>query len=250
MKTFYKSIAPGFIGLLSLLSHPAEAQYGRYYRHGYYPRVERVTYFRRPPVIVPYGGISYRYYNGLFYRPYGTYFNVVAPPIGIHINVLPYGYRPIRIGGGMFFYFNGIFYRPYDNYYEVVKAPIGAEVPELPGGAQAVVINGNKLYEFDGTYYKETIKPNDEIWYTVVGKNGVIDTDNNSGYRDNSGYNNNPSQNAKPEVGAMVSILPVGCKTVVINNKKYYVAPDGTYYEEMHENNEVYYKVAGKSTTD
>ena len=253
MKTFYKTIIPGLAGLLTIVCHPANAQYGRHYEHRYYPRAERIAYFRRPSVVIRYGGIPYHYYDGLFYRPYGSYFGLVVPPIGIRVNVLPYGYRPIRIGGGMYFYLNGIFYRQYDGYYEVVNAPVGAEVPELPRGAQAVVIDGKKLYEYDGTYYKETIKSNDEIWYTVVGKDGVVDTDGNSGNgSNNSNGNSNDSYKhySSPEVGSTVSILPDDCKTVTINNQKYYVAPDGTYYEEVHENNEVYYKVAGKSSVE
>jgi hypothetical protein len=238
--------------LIALIQTPAQAQYRRHYNRGYYApsryyRYEPIRYasyfYHRPHVVIPYGGLSYYYSDGYYYRPYGSYFNVVIPPIGLHISVLPRGYRQFLYGPDLYYYYNGTYYRNGDNSYEVVAPPVGAEVAEIPEGAKTVVIDNRKYFEYHGTYYKETIKPNGEIWYTVTGKNGVL--------------NSNPDVQAQtepeqenhfegPEIGTQVDRLPEDCKTIVINNQKYFVAPDDTYYQEQIDNNQIYYKVVGK----
>ena len=179
-----------------LFIQDAGAQRGRgYYRHyGYGPyRGQRVVHIGGPRVVIPYGGISFHYSNGYYYRPYSNYFRVVAPPIGIHINILPRGYRRVYV----------------------------------------VVINDQKYFELDGTYYKEEIRDNDEIWYTVVGKNGKLSTDEE--YEDDTPY-----------IGDTVNELPPNCKTVVVNGNRYYVSPDDVYYEEIGSGDNIRYKVVGK----
>ena len=223
-----------------LFTQDMSAQRGRGYGHhrgyGYGPyRGQRVTYIAGPRIIYPYRGINFHYSNGYYYRPYGSYFSVVAPPIGIHINVLPRGYRRVYVGSDPYYYYGGAYYRPSTrpDEYEVVDAPLGASVPELPNGSKVVVINEQKYYELDGTYYKEEIKDNDEIWYTVVGKNGKLNTDEE--YTDDGPY-----------IGDIIDELPADCKTVVVNGNKYFVSPDDVYYEEVTSGNSVRYKVVGK----
>jgi hypothetical protein len=196
--------------------------------------------FAGPRVMYPYRGVNYYYNSGYFYRPYGSYFQVVAPPIGISIGLLPPGYRSIYVGGSPYYYYGGTYYRPgkKPNTYDVVDAPIGASIPELPQDAKVVVINGQKYYEQDGTYYKEDIRSNSEIWYTVAGKNGKLDTDTTS-------VQDTPEDNG-PQVGDMVDKLPDGCHTVVVNGQKYYVSPDDVYYEEVVGKNTISYKIVGK----
>jgi hypothetical protein len=229
--------------------------YGGYYNYGrsyyaYAPRV-RVNFFAHPYRVIPFGGLSYYYSDGFFYRPYGSRFSIIFPPIGIHVNILPYGYRTIYFGGVPYYYYNGIFFNHYDDYYEVVKAPIGAEVPELPSEAKVQVINDQKFYELNGTYYKQVIRDNGEVWYRVVGKHGVLNTDTDH----EADVHQAPEQKAQPdvapstpssEIGTVVSELPENSKVVVINNQKMFEAPDGTFYTEVIDNNKVNYKVVGK----
>lgn len=205
---------------------------------------QRVVRIGGPHVMVPYAGINYYYSSGFFYRPYASYFQVVVPPVGIHIGVLPVGYRTVYVSGLPYYYANGTYYRsrPTNNDYEVINAPEGASVPELPTGAKAVVINNQKFYELNGTYYKEDIRGNSEIWYTVVGKNGVLNT-----APEPQPTPVQPQQPATPVVGQVYNQLPEGCKTVVIAGKRYYAAPDDTYYEEVINNNVIQYKVTGKA---
>ncbi len=202
-----------------------------YHRHAYPVRVQRVVYDYYPRYVTPYRSYPYSYGDGYFYRPYGSTIQVVAPRIGVRVTVLPRGYRPVYMDGQVFFYSNGIFYRRADREYEVVRAPIGAELPELPDQAKVIVIDGQKYYEYDGTYFKERIRQNGEIWYEVVGKDGRLQTDRADA----------PARDVRP--GSLFNELPPDCKMVIINNQKYYVSPDHDYYEEVIENNRLYYRV-------
>jgi hypothetical protein len=233
--------------LALLLLQDASAQRGRYnrprpgygYNHSPY-RGMRVSfnYFSGPRTMYPYHGINYYYSSGYYYRPYGSYLQVVAPPIGISIGILPRGYRSVYVGGSPYYYYGGTYYRPGQkaNTYDVVDAPVGASVPELPQDAKVTVINGQKYYELDGTYYKEEIRNNSELWYTVVGKNGKLDTEETPVAPEDKG----------PQIGDTVDKLPADCRTVVVNGQKYYVSPDDVYYEEVVGQNTISYKVVGK----
>jgi Family of unknown function (DUF6515) len=224
-----------------LIFQDSDAQRGRYNNHHYYHyspyRSRTIVHFSAPRVIIPFGGISYHYSSGYYYRPYGRYYRSVFPPVGIHISILPRGYRRVYVGQSPYYYYDGTYYRHNKdkNYYEVIDAPLGASVPELPEEAKVVVINDQKYYELEGTYYKEEIRDNNEIWYTVVGKDGKLNTEED----------NNVIESG-PQVGDIVDELPDGCKTVVLNDTEYYVSPDGVYYQEEMQQNTRKYKVVGK----
>jgi hypothetical protein len=110
------------------------------------------------------------------YPVYGQ--RVAAPPFGVRVNILPSGYFPFYTGGYPYYYSNGLFYRTVNRTrdYEVIEAPVGAEVPSLPSEARTMVIDGEKFYSVNGTYFKDAVKPNGELWYRVVGRNGVLNT--------------------------------------------------------------------------
>lgn len=225
------------------ISVTTQAQRGRHYnyRGNYYP--VRGQYFNRLPsafLSLNFGGSPYYYSAGSFYRPYGAYFSVTVPPFGIHVNVLPRGYWPLRVASYPYFYHNGIFYRQSNSDYEVVQAPVGAEVPSIPRDAKATVIDGQKYYEYNGTYFKDYIKPNGELWYTVEGKHGVLNTEKNT-----VAYQPAPAD-TRPSIGEVFDTLPSGYKTIVINGKKYFLSADNVYYEEVVDGKQVRYRVAGK----
>jgi hypothetical protein len=232
--------------LCLLISVTSQAQRGRHY--GYVSRYPvRGQYFNRMPgsyISLNFGGNPFYYSAGLFYRPYGNYFSVTAPPFGIHVNILPRGYWPLRMSGYPYFYHNGIFYRQTNKDYEVVQAPVGAEVPSIPRDSKAMVVDGEKYYEYNGTYFKDYIKPNGELWYTVEGKHGVLNTDKNT-----AANNYQPpvvQQDTRPSIGEVFDTLPHDYKTIVIDNKKYFVSTDNVYYEEVIDGKQVRYRVAGK----
>lgn len=120
---------------------------------------------------INYGGFGYRYHNGIFYRPYNNSFIVIAPPIGLFIDVLPIGYRRIYVNNYPYYYYNGTYYDQRDNNYTVVSPPVGAVVESIPDGYQTVVIDGQTYYTVDGAQYKPVVQDNGEIWYEVIKAN-------------------------------------------------------------------------------
>lgn len=249
MKTKQFSFAVVFLLSATLLFSTGSFAQRGYYRHGYsrgydrgysrnyyspryYP--QRSYYYNQPYVSLAFGNSYYRYQSGYYYRPYGASFQVAIPPFGIRIGTLPYGYSSFYVGPDPYYYYNGTYYRPYaNNQYEVVAPPLGAVVNRLPAGAKVTVIDGQKYYVLNGTYYEETITANSELQYTVVGTDGVLNTDNTA-------INNSPA------VGDRTDTLPADSKAVVINGEKLYAAPSGLYYKEVIEGNKVYYEIVGK----
>jgi hypothetical protein len=230
-----------FLTAFLLFSSDIFAQRGRNrHRHGnsrhysvrHYP--QRGYYHSRPYVSVHFGNSHYRYQRGYFYRPYGASFQLSIPPFGIRIATLPIGYRSFYVGPHPYYYYGGTYYRPYaGNQYEVIAPPLGAVVNELPPGAKVTVIDGQKYYELDGTYYEEEITEDGELQYTVVGTDGVLNTDNTSAP-------------ITPAIGDRLDTLPADSKAVVINGEKLYATPSGLYYKEVIEGDKVYYEVVGK----
>ena len=142
------------------------------WRYAYVPR--RYSIFNRLPssyFSINFGGFGYRYYDGIFYRPYHNVFRVVAPPIGIYVNVLPFGYSRIYVHDYPYYYYNGTYYDHRDDHYTVVSPPVGAIVESLPDGYETVTIDGETYYTVDGAQYKPVTQDNGEIWYEVIKAN-------------------------------------------------------------------------------
>ncbi|HZY39468.1 MAG TPA: DUF6515 family protein [Mucilaginibacter sp.] len=173
-----------------------------------------------------FAGVGYR--AGAFYRPGFGYYGY--PHIGFYLGFLPFGYYPFYWGAGLYYYYDGIFYCPYDNGgYQVVTPPLGAAVPTLPEGATAIKIDGIQYYEASGVYYKETTDDKGKVMYVVAGRDGVLDTSD-------SATDPNASV-ATPKVGDLVNQLPDDCHKVILNGKRYFVSPDGIYYEKVTDPN-------------
>jgi hypothetical protein len=165
-------------------------------------------------------------YRGGFYG--GGYFGY--PHIGVRLGFLPYGYYPFYFGSDLYYYYGGIFYRPFDGGgYEVTVPPVGAVVPGIPKGASPIKIDGQQYYEFNGVYYQQSVDDNGKTIYVIAGKDGVLNTD---------GQNADNEQQA-PQVGDIVNQLPDNCRKVSLNGKKYYVSPDGAYYEEFKDDHNI-----------
>jgi len=102
------------------------------HRHDrYYPRRGYVTkqlprgYYR-----VPYRGLDYYFYDGIWYSTRsGVEFTVIIPPIGLVVPVLPNFYTTVLIGGTSYYYADGVYYRWYPDRsaYIVVEEPKGVE---------------------------------------------------------------------------------------------------------------------------
>lgn len=185
ISTLRDGFRPVLLMLLAAGALTAEAQGNR---KGYRYAVNRYPVYGQRVARIPgsfininFGGNPYYYADGIYYRPSGGYFQVAAPPPGLRVNVLPSGYFPFYTGGYPYYYSNGIFYRNNNRSrdYEVIDAPVGAEVPSLPSDARTMMIDGEKFYSVNGSYFKDAVKPNGELWYRVVGRNGVLNTNKN-----------------------------------------------------------------------
>jgi len=185
-------------------------------------------------------GVS-SYTAGGFYRPGIGYYGY--PQLGFYYGGLPFGYYPFYWGDNLFYYSAGIFYTPYDGGgYEVTTPPVGAAVPDLPDGAKAIKINGEQFYELNGVYYKAVVNDAGKTMYQVAGRDGVLNTADNGGIA--------PDDSA-PRVGDIVNELPDGCRKISLNGKKYFVSPNGIYYQVfVDQNGNVGYRIASIPTDD
>jgi hypothetical protein len=162
------------------------------------------------------------YHRGGFYRGGFGYYGY--PHLGFYFGVLPFGYYPFYWNDALYYYYGGVFYTPYDGGgYEVTTPPLGAAVPNIPEGARSIVINGQQFYELNGVYFKAVTNDQGKAVYEVAGRDGVLNTD---------GSNAAPQADVStPQVGDIVNELPDNCRKVTLNGKRFFVSPNGIYYQ-------------------
>jgi len=102
--------------------------HNRYYpAHGHYvrslPRGYHTFYHYHQP---------YYFWDGVWYRPYGAYFTVIAPPIGLVIPFLPPFYTTLWVGGIPYYYANETYYTYYSGGGYIVTDPPKDEISEEP----------------------------------------------------------------------------------------------------------------------
>ena len=171
-RNIYTRDRPGYRPVYGYDRRPVYNRYDPCWRYNFLPR--RNSYFYSVPSTyfsISFGGFSYRYWDGVFYRPYNNLFTVCAPPVGIFINILPVGYRRIYVHDYPYYYYNGTFYDQRGSNYYVVSPPLGAIVESIPDGYDTVVIDGETYYVVDGAQYKPVVVENGEIWYEVIKAN-------------------------------------------------------------------------------
>lgn len=121
-------------------------------------------------VIIKHHNSNYHYRDGIFYRPLNGNYTVVAPPVGIHVSMLPPNPYQVILTGHAYYYYYGSYYIPLQNGagYEVVAPPLGAKVDALPDGYEVFDLEGMIYYRLDETYYKAVLEPNGYVAYEVV----------------------------------------------------------------------------------
>jgi len=92
-------------------SYPARGRYVERLPHGYRT--------------VAYGRSHYYFHGGVWYRPYGSRFVIVAPPFGLVVPILPPYYTTIMLGGVPYYYANEVYYTQTAGGYAVVEPPGG-----------------------------------------------------------------------------------------------------------------------------
>lgn len=113
---------------------------GRWYdgAHGhnhYYPAPG--TVYRAPPSHsrwVVWGGVNYRYLDGIWWGPGARGYVVVRPPYGVVVSDLPTFATVITIAGIAYLYANGVYYREHPGGgYEVAAPPVPEGNPVASG---------------------------------------------------------------------------------------------------------------------
>ena len=99
--------------------------------HAYPVRGHFVGAVPRGHHMVVYGHSRYYFYGGVWYRPYGPRFVVVAPPFGLVVPFLPLYYTTLWVGGIPYYYANEVYYTQTPGGYMVVEPPKG-EVVQAP----------------------------------------------------------------------------------------------------------------------
>lgn len=98
----------------------------RYHHDRDYP--VRGQYIERMPGghrVVVYGNSRYYFHGGVWYRPQGPRFVIVAPPFGMVVPFLPPYYATIWVGGAPYYYANDVYYMQGAGGYVVVEPPKG-----------------------------------------------------------------------------------------------------------------------------
>ena len=100
-----------------------------------YPRSGHFTDhlpLRRPPI--HFRNTDYFFQRGIWYRPSGSRFVVVVPPVGIVVPTLPPFYATLWVGSIPYYYANDVYYvwRPDRNGYVVTEPPEEPGEPEQP----------------------------------------------------------------------------------------------------------------------
>jgi len=101
----------------------------RYHHNHYYPaRGGYINVLPRDHRAVVFGRDRYFFSGGVWYRPWGARFVIVAPPVGLVIPVLPPYYTMVQVGGVPYYYANETYYLQTPDGYAVVNPPQGAVV--------------------------------------------------------------------------------------------------------------------------
>lgn len=127
------------------------ARYDVRYGHNHYYPAPGYVVRGRPWGAVAVAGGRYWYGGGVWYRPYGARWLVVAPPLGVFVPALPTYYTTVWFGGVPYYYADDAYYvfRGAERGYEVVAPPAGAS-PEPPAGAPAPAAAELYLYPRNG----------------------------------------------------------------------------------------------------
>jgi hypothetical protein len=113
-------------------SHEGRFMDSRYHHDHYYPnRGQYVSALPRDHHEFVYGKARYHFAGGIWYRPIGSRFMIIAPPIGLVIPFLPPFYTTVWVAGIPYYYANEVYYARRGAEYVVVDPPQG-ETDQVP----------------------------------------------------------------------------------------------------------------------
>ncbi|MBL0124465.1 MAG: hypothetical protein IPP88_17630 [Betaproteobacteria bacterium] len=109
----------------------------KYQHDRYYPRRGYVVGTLPPGHVgITHGGVRYFHHAGVWFRARGPRYVVVAPPLGIVIPLLPFGYSTVWLGREPYYYADEVYYIRVPGGFRVVAPPpadkIVVEEPQQP----------------------------------------------------------------------------------------------------------------------
>ncbi len=113
------------------------------HNHSYLDRGDVVAELPRGANRVRFGAARYWYAGGVWYEATGPRFLVVAPPVGVVVEVLPPYFTTVRFGAEQYYYANDTYYlfNPRERAFQVVEPPAGIEAGAPPAAASAAADN-------------------------------------------------------------------------------------------------------------
>ena len=121
--------------------------------------------------VVFYGNARYYFHGGVWYRPEGGRFVIIAPPFGMIIPILPPYYATVWVGGLPYYYANEVYYTQTTGGYVVVAPPQG-EVSQAPPSADQMSPNRLFLYPRKGQSEQQQAKDRYECHRWAVSQTG------------------------------------------------------------------------------
>jgi hypothetical protein len=160
---------------------PGYAWDGRYQHDRYYPAHGYVVSV--PPQgyrVVRYRSAPYYYHGGAWYRPYGSRYVVVAPPVGMVVSFLPGFYTTLWFGSVPYYYADSVYYvaRPAGGY--VVTEPPAATPDRVESGPPSVA-EDFFMYPRNGQSADQQAKDRYECHRWAVGQTGFDPTQTQGG---------------------------------------------------------------------
>jgi hypothetical protein len=131
-----------------------------------------------PPAanVVNYAGLSYRFYDGVWYEPRGPAFMVVEPPIGLVVPALPSFATTVSSEGANYVYANDVFYRarPEGGYQVVNDPPVGTphSAPPEPQPSEPPIGSSMTVYPRNGQTAQEQSRDHYECYRFAVAQTG------------------------------------------------------------------------------
>ena len=126
---------------------------GRYHHDHYYPqRGVAIGVLPSGYRSVAYGHDRFFFTGGVWYRPYGPRFVVVAPPLGVVIPFLPDFYTTVWFGGVPYYYANDTYYvwNRDARAYVVTQPPADADqsMPQEAAGSAPATAGGDDFFMY------------------------------------------------------------------------------------------------------
>jgi len=112
----------------------------RYQHERTYPaRGQFIRALPRDHRVVVHGSSRYYFHGGIWYRPSGGRFLIVAPPIGLFVPFLPPFYSTIWLGRVPYYYANEVYYANRGDGY-IVVAPPAEQISQAPPPVEQMFI--------------------------------------------------------------------------------------------------------------